>query len=118
MVRWLADENFNNNILRGVHRRLPEVDIIRAQDISGLAGAGDEVVLEWAAREGRLLLTHDVSTLTRYPYDRVKAGKGLPGVFEVSRQVPLGAAIEDIVLLTEYSLEGEWEGQVLYLPLR
>jgi hypothetical protein len=42
----------------------------------------------------------------------------MPGVFEVSRAVPVGQAIEDILLLAEYSLDGEWEGQVRYLPLR
>jgi hypothetical protein len=26
--------------------------------------------------------------------------------------------IDDILLLAEYSVEGEWEGQVRYLPLR
>jgi hypothetical protein len=39
-------------------------------------------------------------------------------VLEVSRRVPIGAAIEDILLLAEYSLEGEWDGQIRYLPLR
>jgi hypothetical protein len=42
----------------------------------------------------------------------------MPGVFEISRAVPIGVAIEDILLLAECSLEGEWEGQVAYLPLR
>ena len=42
----------------------------------------------------------------------------MPGVFEVSRNLRIGVVIEDILLLTEYSLEGEWEGQVRYLPLR
>jgi hypothetical protein len=42
----------------------------------------------------------------------------MPGVFEVSRNVPIGRAIEDILLLAECSLDGEWEGQVRYLPLR
>jgi hypothetical protein len=27
-------------------------------------------------------------------------------------------AIEDILLLAEISLDGEWEGQIIYLPLR
>jgi hypothetical protein len=40
----------------------------------------------------------------------------MPGVFEVSRAVPVGAAIEDILLLAELSLPGEWEGQIRYLP--
>jgi hypothetical protein len=42
----------------------------------------------------------------------------MSGVFEISRAVPMGLAIEDILLLTECSVEGEWEGQVRYLPLR
>jgi hypothetical protein len=65
-----------------------------------------------------VLLTHDVSTITQYAYERVRMGKSMPGVFEVSRDVAVGVAIEDILLLAEYSLEGEWEGQVRYLPLR
>lgn len=42
----------------------------------------------------------------------------MPGVFEVPRDLSLGGAIEDILLLAECSIEGEWEGQVRYLPLR
>ncbi len=88
MLRLAADENFNNDIVRGLSRRKPDLDIVRVQDV-GLSGADDPTILEWAAQEGRLLLTHDVSTLTRYAYERVKAGKHMPGVFEVSRQVPV-----------------------------
>jgi predicted nuclease of predicted toxin-antitoxin system len=117
MLRFLADENFNNNILRGLLRRMPDLDVVRVQDV-GLSGADDPAVLEWAAREGRLLLTHDVSTVTRYAYIRVEEGKPMPGVVEVRRSVLAGTAIEDIVLLAECSEEGEWEGQVRYLPLR
>ena len=116
MLRLAADENFNNDIVRGLLRRKLELDIVRIQDV-GLSGADDPTVLEWAAQEGRVLLTHDVTTITRYAYERVKAGQSMPGVFEVSRAVPVGRAIEDILLLAECSLDGEWEGQVRYLPL-
>ena len=117
MIRLAADENLNYNIVRGVLRRNPEVDIIRVQD-AGLSGAEDPAVLEWAAQEGRVLLTHDVATMTRYAYERVHEGKPMPGVFEVGRIVPAGLAIEEILLIAECSLESEWEGQVRYLPLR
>jgi hypothetical protein len=117
MLRLAADENFNNNIVRGLLRREPDLDIVRIQDV-GLSGADDPSVLAWAAQEGRVLLTLDVATITKYAYDRVRAGQSMPGVFEVSRAVPIGRAIEDILLLAECSLEGEWEGQVQYLPLR
>jgi hypothetical protein len=117
MLKLAADENFNNDILRGLLRRKPDLDIIRIQDV-GLSGADDPSVLEWAAQEERILLTHDVKTITRYAYKRVDADQAMPGVFEVSRRVPIGVAIEDILLLAEYSNEGEWEGQVRYLLLR
>ena len=116
-MRLLADENFNNDIVRGLMRRKTDLDIVRVQDV-GLSGAYDPTILEWAAKEGRILLTHDVSTITNYAYERISAGKAMPGVFEVSRELPLGVVIEDILLLADYSIDGEWEGQVRYLPLR
>jgi hypothetical protein len=116
-LRFLADENFNNQIVRGVLRRNSDVDIVRVQDV-GLAEADDPTVLEWAAQNGRIVLTHDVTTMTNFAYERVQAGLSMPGLFEVSRRVPVGLAIEEILLLDECSLEGEWEGQVRFLPLR
>jgi hypothetical protein len=117
MLRLAADENFNNDIVRGLRRRRPDLDIVRVQE-AGLSGAVDHDVLEWAARESRVLLTHDVSTMTRYPYERVEAGLPMPGVFQVSRGISLTLVIEDILLIAECSIAGEWEGQVRYLPLR
>jgi hypothetical protein len=106
MLRLAADENFNNDIVRGILRWDPSVDIVRVQG-AGLSGADDPMVLEWAAREGRVLLTHDVTTMTRYAYERVRGGKMMPGVFEVARGVPVGVAIEDILLLAEFSFGDE-----------
>ncbi len=117
MLRLAADENFNNDIVRGLLRRKPELDIIRVQD-ADLSGSTDPIVLEWCADNGRVLLTHDVRTITKHAYARVSAGKVMPGVFEISRNLPLGVAIEDVLLLEKCSLDGEWEGQVRYLPLR
>ncbi|WP_462322970.1 DUF5615 family PIN-like protein [Halochromatium sp.] len=117
MIRLLADENFNNNIVRGVRLRDPEIDVVRVQDV-GLSGADDPSVLAWAAEQGRVLLTHDVATITAFAYERVRAAKPMPRIFEVARTVALRSAIEDILLLAACSVDGEWEGQVRYFPLR
>jgi hypothetical protein len=42
----------------------------------------------------------------------------MPGLIEAGPDVPLATAIEDLLLIAECSLPGEWEGQVIYLPLR
>ncbi len=116
MLRLGADENFNNDIIRGLIRRKPDVDIVRVQDV-GLSGADDPTVLEWAAQHGRLLVSHDVSTLSKHAYDRVAGGKRMPGVFEIGASLGVGRVVDDLILIVECSLEGEWEGQVRYLPL-
>jgi len=117
MLRYAADENFNNDILRGLRRRDDEIDVVRVQD-ELVSGALDPAVLDWAAGERRVVLSHDVSTMVRYAYERVRAGRPMPGLFEVSRRVPLGDAIDDLLLLARCSRDGEWEGQVVHLPLR
>jgi predicted nuclease of predicted toxin-antitoxin system len=117
VIPFAADENFDGTIVRGVLRRDPMVDIARVQDV-GLAGADDPRVLEWAAGEGRVLLTHDVATVTHFAYARVREGKPMPGVVEVGATVAVGRAIEDILLMAECGIENELEGQVVYLPLR
>ena len=117
MLRYAADENFNGDIVRGLLRRNPDLDIVRVQD-AGLSGVDDPAVLEWAALQGRVLLTHDVSTLTTHAFDRVRADRPMPGVFEIRSTAGAGDVIDDLTLLAECSHEGEWEGQVRYLPLK
>jgi hypothetical protein len=117
MIRFAADENFNGAISRGILRIHPKVDLVRVQDV-GLSRASDPEVLAWAARERRVVLSHDVSTLRKFAEDRVRAGLPMPGVFEVGEHVSIREAIDDLLLIAECSKENEWEGQVRFLPLR
>ncbi len=116
MLLLVADENFNSAILRGLLRVKPNLDIVRVQDV-GLSATDDPIILEWAASEDRIVLTHDAATMTKYAYERINAGKYMPGIIEVSRKVPLGTAIDDILLIAGTSQHGELAGQIIYLPL-
>lgn len=116
MLRLLADENFDVNIVRGLLRRLPGLDVVRVQEV-GLSGADDPAVLEWAASERRVLITHDVRTVTKYAWERVERGLAMPGVVEVAMSAGIGPAIDDLVLLLECCDVEELDGSVLYLPL-
>ena len=116
MIRFLTDENFNGDIIRAAFTLFPEIDLVRAVDV-GLARTEDPVILEWAAREGRLLLTHDARTMAGYAYDRVIRGLAMPGVFEVKPNRATRVVAEDIVLIAQCSEPADWSDQVRYLPL-
>ncbi len=117
MLKFLADEDFNNRIVRGLRRRLLTLDVVRVQEI-GLTGIHDPEVLEWAAREGRLVLTHDAATMIDFAYSRIADGLEMPGLIAVSQYLPIGDVIEELIMLAECSIEDEWSKQVLYLPLK
>lgn len=116
MLRLASDENLNGDIVRGLLRRNPEVGIVRIQD-ADLLGADDPRVLALAAAERRILATHDGRTVPHHANQRARAGRPMSGVIIVPRSLSVGHAIEDLLLLCECSLEAEWGGMVLYLPL-
>jgi len=69
-LKFAADENFNNKIIGGLHRRIPNIDLVRVQD-HGLYSADDPTILEWAASENRIILTHDAATFSDFVYERI-----------------------------------------------
>jgi hypothetical protein len=60
MIDFVADENFDNRIVRELLCRKPELDIVRVQDLV-IAIGDDNIVLAWAAQSNRALLTHMTS---------------------------------------------------------
>ena len=74
-------------------------------------------MLKWAAETGLALSTHDASTMTQWGYARIGRGVPMPGIVEVSQDLPLGQAIEDLTLLAVAGLPEDCDGKILYLPL-
>ena len=116
MLRLLADENFNGDIVRALLLRQPDLDIVRVQDV-GLAGVGDSDILAWAADNDRIILTHDRATFPDYAFESLAVGGSIPGVFILNDRFPVGQAILEILLMVACSEQSEWSDRVVYLPL-
>ncbi len=116
-MKWLADENLRGAIIRGLLRRSSELDIVRAQDVPGISGEEDAIVLDWATRNDRVVLTHDVSTMIPAMREQLRTLRCAPIVF-VPDSLSTGLAIEEVLLLEECSVEDDWATGVIYLPLR
>ncbi len=116
MIRLLTDEDFNHFMLAGVRRRLPDLDIVRVQDC-GLRSFRDPLILEFAANEDRIVISHDVNTMGTHARSRLLAGKPMRGLFLIRQAFPIGRAIEEIVAIAECSRDDEWEQLIVHLPL-
>jgi predicted nuclease of predicted toxin-antitoxin system len=115
-LKFLADENFLSAILRGLLRRNPEIDIVRAQD-QGLTNTDDPLILEWAASHDRIVLTHDLRTMPDFAYERIARQQKMPGMIAMRQDIHIGTAIEDILLIVDCMTAEELENGVLRLPL-
>ncbi len=116
MTRFLTDEDFNNDILRGILRHLPELDVVRVQDV-GLRTIEDSIILAWAAQESRVILTHDASTMIDAAYQRTREGLPMPGVIAVRKFVPFVMVISDIIFVAQAGIPLDFQDQVRYIPL-
>lgn len=116
MLDVAADENLKRQIVSGLRRRLPSLDLVTVQG-AGLSGASDPDVLAWAAVENRVLITHDTRTMKDFAYQRVAAGEAMPGVVAVPPRIPIAQAIEDLLTIIEVATPDEMRDRVLRLPL-
>lgn len=83
----------------------------------GLARATDPDVLEWAALEQRVLLSHDVTTMIRFADERVRRGEHHAGLVTVPQTLAIGRAIEDLVLIVEAASTEDLRDRAIHLPL-
>ena len=116
MLKLVSDENFDGVILRGLFRRRADLDVVRVQDV-GLVATPDAEILAWAAAESRVLLTHDRDTVLFFAYERVKTGLPMAGVFLVSDLMPIGQAIDEILLAAECLTPEECKNFIRFFPL-
>ena|SRR5689334_7513658 len=116
MLRLLIDENVDHDILRGLIRRVPQLDFVVVSQI-GLAGTTDIELLRWAARENRTVLTHDSSTLTRDAKQLLTQHEPMAGVIVLPNRLEIGRAVGNLELSVQCQSQSEMRNVIQYLPL-
>ena len=116
MLRLLADQNLDGDIVRGLLRSIPDLDVMTAYQ-ADLSEALDRELLGWAADHERVVLTHDRRTMVDHAANRVRTGLRMCGIIVVPLRLPLRQAIDEIGLIAQCSLEAEWENRIQFLPL-
>lgn len=116
MLSLLVDQNFDHDILRGLERRLPNLDYVTTAE-KGLSETSDPDLLEWAMTERRVIVTHDQSTMPDHVAERLSNGFDVFGILIVPRGLPIGIVIDELELTIECSEEEEFLNRYLFLPL-
>jgi hypothetical protein len=114
-IQFLADENLRRAIVLGLRRREPSASFLRANE-AGAVGIDDLRVLQIAADQNRILVSHDIRTIPRH-FGHFIEQHSSPGVILIPQKLPVIAAIEQLVMIFLASEREEWVNQICFLPL-
>ncbi len=113
-IRFQADADLNEDIVAGILRREPRVDFQTAGQ-AGLRGLNDAQALAMAARDGRVLVSHDRKTMPRHFAEFLRSNTS-PGLFIVSQKADLLSAVEALLCVWAASEAEEWVDTICTIP--
>jgi hypothetical protein len=114
-IRFQADADLNQIILLAATRRQPAIDFQTAISAE-LVGVVDPEVLARAAKDGRILVTHDRKTMPRH-FATFIMDETSPGIIVIPQSLPVAAAAEDLILIWSTTEADEWINRIGFLPL-
>jgi predicted nuclease of predicted toxin-antitoxin system len=91
--RLLADNDLNDAIVVDVRRREPAAEFARLRDL-GLATRSDPEVLDFAARENWIVVSHDVNTMREAASARLASGLSMSGLLLAHQRTPVSPIID------------------------
>lgn len=113
-IRFQADADLHLPIIKGLKRRQPSIDFATASE-AGLAGVDDPTVLTIAASNGRVLVSHDISTMPQ-AFARFIQGKTSPGLILISQELSYRDAIEGLLRVWSTTEAEDWKNVLSFLP--
>lgn len=113
-VRFQADNDLDQRIVTATLRLDPAIDF-RTAPAAGLHEMPDEQVLAYAAREGRVLVSHDRKTMSDH-FARFIGAATSPGLIIVSTRLSIRLASEWLHLLWAAGDALDYVNSVYSLP--
>jgi len=114
MLPLLSDEDLQGAIVDGLKLHFPGIDLVRVQD-AGLMQTPDPIILEFAANQNRVIVTHDRNTMTAHAQDRMNQGLRMAGLIVLEQFINVGKAIQEVGTLAQAGDPGDLDGQILFL---
>jgi hypothetical protein len=114
-VRFQADADLNEILIRAVIRHEPGIDFQNAP-AANLPGRLDPEVLAIAAAAGRVLVSHDRKSMPIH-FAEFITRETSAGLLIVPQRLAISRVVDDLVLIWSASEAEEWLNRIYSLPL-
>ena len=116
---FLLDENMAHRAIRKLLlRREPEIRIlVVGQPDAPSLSAPDPELLIWIEERSCLLVTRNRASMPVHLKNHLAAGRHVPGIIIAPQRMPPWQVSDQLYLIWGASLPGEYQDQIVYLPL-
>ena len=117
-LRYLIDENMHPSYKKQLLLKNPNL-IVHTVGDPGFPPRGtlDPEILHWCEANNRVLITNNRHSMPIHLKDHITEGYHIPGIIMLNPDMSIGETIEELILITEATLEGEYQDRIVYLPV-
>ncbi|NET58577.1 MAG: hypothetical protein F6K47_21210 [Symploca sp. SIO2E6] len=114
-IKFQADADLKQQIVSAVLRLETAIDFQTANK-ANLTGLTDRQVLELAASQRRVLVSHDQKTMPNHFAEFIAHNQSY-GIIIVPKKLPVIEVAENIILIWEVFSDEEWIDRIAFLPI-
>ncbi len=116
-LRYLIDENMHPSYRRRLLRNSDLIVHVVGDPGFPLKGTLDSEILYWCKENNRVLITNNRHSMPIHLKDYMAEGQHIPGIITLNPDMSIGETIEELILIAEATLEGEYQDRIVYLPV-
>jgi hypothetical protein len=116
--KYLLDENLDPRLKKALIRKAPDMVVWRVGD-SGAPPlqTSDPEILVWCEAKKFTLVTNNRASMPVHLRDHLEAGRHIPGIFILRRNMTMAKIIDELVLIWDVAKPDEYVDQLRYLPV-
>ncbi|MBW4503166.1 MAG: DUF5615 family PIN-like protein [Scytonema hyalinum WJT4-NPBG1] len=117
-LKYLLDENVDKVYQRQFLRRNPNLIMWVVGDPgTPPRGTLDPEILCWCEEHNFLLVTNNRTSMPVHLAEHIAQSRHTPGILVLSDKLTIGQTIDELTLIAEGSFDGEYQDQIVHLPL-
>ena len=117
-LKYLLDENVDKVYQRQFLRRNPNLIMWVVGDPgTPPRGTLDPEILCWCEDHNFLLVTNNRTSMPVHLAEHIAQSRHTPGILVLSDKLTIGQTIDELTLIAEGSFDGEYQDQIVHLPL-
>ena len=117
-LNYLMDENVDPIYAIQIRHKNANLIIRSVGDIATPPKSTlDPEILLWCEEYNFILVTNNRKSMPIHHNDHLTQGGHIPGIFILNPNLSPGQNIDELILIAECAIEGEYQDQIIHLPL-